>query len=168
MAKTFPLWRFTAHGNLESQSGGPGYIEIYEGPPMAFKIRYALQDSDSNSCKIPVFNKYVTIPSPLFSMRVETEKLSSIEGTSALGLLLSSLFAALAPISFCQLAIQTLPFGVRIEKSTTPSSTQPDISSMLETRFTPDASQQMRDNIAAQTIVVRASLKKPGSTRKGL
>lgn len=72
MTKTFPLRRFVVHGNPEFKSeSSPGFVEIYEGLPMAAKIRYSLQDFDVNSPEIPDFNKYVTIASLPFAMRVE-------------------------------------------------------------------------------------------------
>ncbi|KIW65816.1 hypothetical protein PV04_08038 [Phialophora macrospora] len=73
MTKTFPLPRFTIHGNPEvkDSASSPGFVEIYEGLPMAAKIRYSLQDFDANGSDIPDFNKYVTIASLPFALRVE-------------------------------------------------------------------------------------------------
>ncbi|OCT46898.1 hypothetical protein CLCR_02237 [Cladophialophora carrionii] len=73
MAKTFPLRRFTVHGNPEvkDSANSTGFVEIYEGLPMAAKIRYSLQDFDANGTDIPDFNKYAIIASLPFAMRVE-------------------------------------------------------------------------------------------------
>jgi hypothetical protein len=73
MTKTFPLRRFTIHGNPEvkDSASSPGFVEIYEGLPMAAKIRYSLQDFDASGPDIPDFNKYVTVASLPFAMRVE-------------------------------------------------------------------------------------------------
>lgn len=73
MTKTFPLRRFAVHGNpeIKQADNSPGYVEIYEGLPLATKIRYSLQDFDGNAAEIPDFNKYVIIASLPFAMRVE-------------------------------------------------------------------------------------------------
>lgn len=72
MMKTLPLRRFAVHGNPQPRTeSSPGYVEVYEGLPMASKIRYSLQDFDANHNEIPDFNKFVTVASLPFEMRVE-------------------------------------------------------------------------------------------------
>lgn len=98
----------------------------------------------------------------------QSAQLSSTDGTGALAQLLSTLSAALAPVSFGQFITHTLLFGAGSRKARLRPQLETEITSVLDGCFTPDAGKQVRESIDAQAAVVKAGLKAAGSTRKGL